>query len=123
MFGLVGSRAGCARISDRAFHPTSRVVDGGRGTWVDYVDLETLVPAPEAIALLKCDVEGSELAFLESYPELLARVQSAVFELHSGLCDTDACARALARSGLRPRKQLRRSRSTSLEWFARGAES
>jgi FkbM family methyltransferase len=119
-FGLVGAREGRARISDRAFHPMSRIVgERERGAVVDFVDLERLLPTPTAISLLKCDIEGSELRFLRSYPDLLKRVQSAVFELHPGLCDVEECAQLLARAGLRPRKELRRSPSFSLQWFTR----
>jgi len=120
VLGLVGEREGRARLSDRAFHPMSSVVAGSeRGEWVDYVDLERLVPGPAPIALLKCDVEGSELCFLRSYPELLGRVESAVFELHPGLCDVDECVKLLDRAGLSRRKELRRSPSFSLQWFTR----
>jgi FkbM family methyltransferase len=118
--GLVGDRAGRARISDRAFHPMSRIVgDRERGVWVDFVDLERLLPPPAAISLLKCDIEGSELHFLRTYPDLLQRVQSAVLELHPGLCDVDECTKLLDRAGLRPRKELRRSPSFTLQWFTR----
>jgi FkbM family methyltransferase len=119
-FGLVGEREGRARISDRAFHPMSGLVgERERGVQVAFVDLERLVPPPARIALLKCDIEGSELRFLRSYPELLGRVQSAVFELHPGLCDVDECVKLLDRAGLRFRKELRRSPSFALQWFTR----
>lgn len=118
--GLVGEREGRARISDRAFHPMRSIVaDGDRGVRVDYVDLERLLPGDPPIALLKCDIEGSELRFLRSYPALLGRVQSAVFELHPGLCDVAECGRLLERAGLEQRALLRRSADFSVEWFGR----
>ena len=120
VLGLVGRREGRARISDRAFHPMRGIAGTReRGAWVDYIDLERALPASAEIALLKCDVEGSELDFLESYPALLRRVQGAVFELHPGLCDVARCAELLDAAGLRPRKLLRRTPDFSVEWFAR----
>ena len=40
-------------------------------------------------SLLKCDIEGAELLFLENYEDLLGKVRNAVFELHHEQCDTN----------------------------------
>ncbi len=53
------------------------------------------------IDLLKCDIEGAELLFLENYEDLLAKVRNAVFELHHEQCDTAKCRAILKKSGFR----------------------
>jgi hypothetical protein len=55
---------------------------------VPFIDLNPFFAAVPRIDLLKCDIEGSELLFVENYPDLLRKVEIAVFELHSNLCDT-----------------------------------
>jgi hypothetical protein len=60
-----------------------------------------------AVDLLKCDIEGAELLFLQSYPDLLRSVRAVVMELHPGLCDANECLRLLAEYGLDWRTVLR----------------
>ena len=54
-------------------------------------DLETLVDRRDSIDLVKCDIEGSELTFLDNYPELLKRTRYLALEIHPHLCSLDAC--------------------------------
>ena len=61
----------------------------------------------QAVDLLKCDVEGAELLFLRSYPELLRSVRTVVMELHPELCDADECLRLLGEYGLARQTVLR----------------
>jgi hypothetical protein len=49
--------------------------------------------------LLKCDIEGAELLFIQSYADLLRKVKHAVFELHHDQCDTDKCVGILQELG------------------------
>ena len=64
------------------------------------VNLDDLFPIPIAIDLLKCDIEGAEQIFLNHYPGLMQRVQSAVFELHSNYCDAKKCIELIQAAGL-----------------------
>ena len=52
-------------------------------------------------SLLKCDIAGAELLFLENYEDLLGKVRNAVFELHHEQCDTNKCRKILLKSGFR----------------------
>jgi len=92
--GLVGSRTGEATLyGDSLFRREMRAVT------VPFVDLDPVFAAVPQIDLLKCDIEGSELLFVENYPDLLRKVQLAVFELHSHLCDTRRCQELLTEYG------------------------
>lgn len=98
--GLVGERNGSAAISDLEFGGQNCVgVDHTHKHFlVDYVDVEQLVGACR-IGLLKCDIEGAELAFLRNYPQLLRRTDVAVFELHPQRCDERECTSLLRAAG------------------------
>jgi FkbM family methyltransferase len=79
--GLVGRRAGVARLYE-AILPSqnSMLQEVGAGLQVDYVNLDALFVDAPCIELLKCDIEGAELLFIQNYPELLRKVHVAVFE-------------------------------------------
>lgn len=122
--GLVGRRDGTDTIFEHRFHaansvnnPTMRVQ--GRAVDVAYVDIAALTASMPHIDLLKCDIEGSEAVFLETYPEWLLKVRSAVFELHPTLCDVPRCRNLLAEAGLHQRQVLRMADDQSVEWFVR----
>ena len=99
--GLVGARKGSATISDLEFSGKNRVaVDRPQKHFmVDYVDLEQVL-GKGRIGLLKCDIEGGELVFLQNYPQLLQRTDVAVFELHPQDCDERECISLLRVAGL-----------------------
>jgi hypothetical protein len=59
------------------------------------------------VHLLKCDIEGSELTFLETYRPQLAVVRSIVIELHHDRCDTERCMEILEGAGFCNRRMLR----------------
>jgi FkbM family methyltransferase len=129
--GLVGRRAGDARMLTTAYHIGNAIVreDGRRPRLLSipgmterssFVDVETLVPRDAPIALLKCDIEGAEETFLETYPDLLARVERAVLELHTGECDAERCVRLLAEAGLTERRTLRTMVGLRVDYVTRG---
>ena len=121
--GLVGHTEGAGHLEQKVFHATSRVVSGKAApsaVEVRYLDLRPYWDSVPEIDLLKCDVEGSELVFLETYGDYLPRVRLGVFEFHHDLCDIDLCRRILTHHGLQHRTTLRESRDTTLELFARG---
>ena len=123
-FGLVGARSGHARISRSIHTSVNSIVDGPSLTSVSvpFIDLDTVVPARVRIALLKCDVEGAEQLCLDTYPELLTRVDVAVFEFHSQLCDVPRCRALLAFAGLTQRTLVRVFGPTcTIELFERPA--
>jgi FkbM family methyltransferase len=121
--GLVGRTDGTARIAERSFHATSGIVGPDDRAWkareVRYHDLRAFWDEVGEIDLLKCDIEGAEEVFLESYRSLLPRVRLAVFELHHDACDTARCRRILAEAGLAHVATLVSATTTSLELFGR----
>jgi FkbM family methyltransferase len=101
--GLVGRRNGSALIRESAVHVKSGIMDvpEGGGVKVEFLDLDALMSDKLAIDLLKCDIEGAELMFLENHSDLLRKVKYAVFELHHDQCDTKKCVSILESMGFR----------------------
>jgi FkbM family methyltransferase len=98
--GLVGRRSGINRLEERADH-ISTSVDGASSCAIEvpYIDLESIVPQDHRIALIKCDIEGSEADFLESYSALLARTDNVVIEVHTMVCEASRCHDILRDAG------------------------
>jgi FkbM family methyltransferase len=101
--GLVGMRTGSAPMRESPVHVKNTIMgDENRdGRNIEFIDLGLLMESVKEIDLLKCDIEGAELLFLETYGNLLAKVRNAVFELHHEICDTKKCRDILLRSGFR----------------------
>ncbi len=118
--GLVGQRSGSALIRESAVHVKSGIVNipAGSGVNVPFVDIDALMHDKTQIDLLKCDIEGAELMFLESYGDLLRKVRCAVFELHHDQCDTNKCVSILEGLGFR-QTILRANASFSVCFFSR----
>lgn len=121
VLGLVGKRTGVGTIYHNRFHAVSSTVGGhgGRRFTVPYVDLIHMLRDTPRIHLLKCDIEGGELEFLENNMPLLELVDSAVFELHSELCDTKRCVELLNEAGFDNAKVLRKTDAFSVCYFRR----
>ena len=107
---LVGPRKGSGVISEVGFGARNTMMPANNSgisslaemshQQVEFVDLDALV-GPRRVSLLKCDIEGSEQSFIETYcSDLLRRTDSAVFEFHHRLCDVPRCLEILAESGL-----------------------
>jgi FkbM family methyltransferase len=89
------------------------------GITVSYIDIARLV-GDSPIDLLKCDIEGAELAVIERYPQLLQRTRVAVFELHHDLIAVDRCRDGLRAAGLSHETILRDRGGHSLRMFMSG---
>ncbi len=124
--GLVGLREGEALFSTSKETYMNRIVQGyGRyenpvepAVKVSYLDLNTLNLGP--IGLLKCDIEGAEEQFLETYQGtlLLREVQVAVFEFHHSVVNVARCRQILRSVGLMQQHVVQKG-GTSVEVFSR----
>jgi FkbM family methyltransferase len=119
--GLVGERTGSTLMRESAVHVKSSIVDvpAGGGVNVAFVDVDALMQDKVAIDLLKCDIEGAELIFIENYSDLLRKARYAVFELHHNLCDTEKCLRMLESLGFH-HTILRANDACSVSFHSRG---
>ncbi|MGB8167738.1 MAG: FkbM family methyltransferase [Chthoniobacteraceae bacterium] len=99
--GLVGERSGNGQLEIANSEIKNAVVEHSsqNSLAVDYVDLETLLGPADHIDLLKCDIEGSEAAFLKNYPALLARTEVTVFEFHDPACPMAAGVAEVMKAG------------------------
>jgi FkbM family methyltransferase len=70
--------------SNRGLARVGEALAAGSGLQVPAVTLDAIVPSPEAIGVLKLDVEGHELEVLRGATRLLAdgRIRDCVFEDH-----------------------------------------
>lgn len=97
--GLIGERKGVGKIFESEFHITNSLFNQntkGRFSEVPYVDINDFYDQDSEIDLLKSDIQGSELSFLENYHQnLLKRVRFAIFELHHDVCDSERCLSVL----------------------------
>lgn len=118
--GLVGARTGRAVIFESALHVKNTIMDDrpSGGASVAFVDLGEVMAEKETIDLLKCDIEGAEESFIENYPDLLSRVNNAVFEMHHQMCDTAKSVRRLSEFGFR-QTELYRNDAISICMFSK----
>jgi len=118
--GLVGQRSGSALIRESAVHVKSTIVDvpNGHGVEVPFIDLNSLMSDKSEIDLLKCDIEGGELLFIENYADLLHKVKYAAVELHHEQCNTEKCLTMLKDLGFHHRV-LRATESFSVSFLSR----
>ncbi|WP_299041932.1 FkbM family methyltransferase [uncultured Thermosynechococcus sp.] len=120
--GLVGQREGSAKFSELEFTGMSGIYTGSENAntqEINFIDVENILDGDTRISLLKCDIEGSELMFLENYPSLMKRVDSAVFELHPNYCDISKCMDLIRESGLFNYEILRELSYLSVIYFWR----
>lgn len=114
--GLVGRRTGSAMLYAAALPSQDSMFGAGRaGLRVEYVNLAPLFADADHIDLLKCDIEGAELLFLQDYPDLLRKIRVAVFEFHASLCDVEQCRRLLSEYGLTHHVIVRAHEGYSIE--------
>lgn len=114
--GLIGERAGTAMLYGPDAHTENSLFRWTARSKVqaDYVDLSSLFASEPQIDLLKCDIEGAELLFIQNYPDLLRKVRVAVLELHDDLCDTQQCRRLLNEYGFIHQAVFRENPPTSI---------
>jgi len=119
--GLVGMRTGSASLGESAIHVKNTIMNGGsrHGHTIPFIDLNVLMEQVGEIDLLKCDIEGAELLFVENYEGLLGKARNAVFELHHEMCDTERCREILVTSGFRE-TVLRTTPTFSVNLMTRG---
>lgn len=121
--GLAGRRSGSAHIAEIAEHPMNSILSdsAASGPEVPFVDVAKLLPDDRRISLLKCDIEGAEQLFLESYPDVLARVDNVVIEIHNNYVDANRCFALMAEAGLRHVKPLREFGDCRVDMIQRSA--
>jgi FkbM family methyltransferase len=114
--GLAGARSGIAVMVEAEYHALNSIVAhrDTPGTEVPFVDLELALAGVDEVDLLKCDIQGAEESFIETYQPLLEKVRVAVFELHHELCDTTRCRALLQAAGLVHRQTLSEDPSVSV---------
>lgn len=100
--GLAGRRSGTARITQSPNSGVNSIVSRASllRSETRFLDLTTLLPADQRIALLKCDIEGAEELLCENYPDLLQRVDFMVAEFHHLFCNIERCRQLIAAAGL-----------------------
>ena len=116
--GLAGRRSGADVLYENPAHLASStlIADRNRGSRevrVAYVDLSKILSGEPFIDLLKCDIEGSEEPLIETYPDVFAKVGTAVFEFHHDLCDVARCQHLLRSYGFPHAETLREGQNST----------
>ncbi len=124
--GLIGEPKGVGKIFESDFHITNSLFSNNlseRKSQVKYIDLNDLCKSDREIDLLKSDIQGSELSFLENYHQhLLKKVRCAIFEIHHDICDAERCLNILGTEFPRQKQlKIKNSHSSrlSLHYFWR----
>ncbi|CAN5345345.1 hypothetical protein BH10BAC4_BH10BAC4_15020 [soil metagenome] len=116
--GLIGPSAGEGIFYEFKDHGLSSVFrKDGKPETIPFIDLSAITTQWHEIDLLKCDIEGSELIFLENYPLLLEKVRFAVFEFHIEFCDYTNCVDIIHQAGFKNSKVIRQSPQAMIEFF------
>jgi hypothetical protein len=84
---------------------------------VSFINVNDVASAWEHIDLLKCDIEGSELMFIQNYPDVLGKTRAAVFEFHYEMCNHEKCIRLLKEAGFLHREIIKQHPQSSVEYF------
>jgi FkbM family methyltransferase len=125
--GLAGERTGSGYIYSTAYSGANTIVARGgrrsrlpwRGAFAvqsEYVDIRTILPQNCPLDLIKCDIEGSELAFLRAYPDLLKAARRLVVEFHPQLADMSSCQNLIKEAGFElVQKSNRQTNSVLME--------
>lgn len=101
LIGLVGEKSGTAQLKIGISQSGNKVVElaDPDSNTVSYIDLEAQLGGITTINLLKCDIEGSEEAFLRNYAELLKKTEVAIFEFHEPDCPAAVGVRKVMEAG------------------------
>ena len=83
------------------------------------MDLNSVTADMPVVHLIKCDIEGSEFAFLENYAELLGKTRRVVIEFHSPFGDIARATETLRNMGFPKVITLRESPQTPTIYFSR----
>lgn len=99
--GLAGEKKGDTLFhrSPAHFGNSVHATNSGVSEKVSYVNLDQLCQDSERIHLIKCDIEGSEETWITSYPELLAKTDRLVIELHKNQVNIENCDRLIRMAG------------------------
>ena len=123
--GLVGERTGAAAFFESTNTGANTCVPEHLDTdrrymkkQVPFVDLDSVVPTGP-IALIKCDIEGSEGDFIRNYGDLVRRAESLIFEFHDFCRDQNGLIGRLKEAGFSHRT-LKKVPGSSIESFHRG---
>lgn len=99
--GLVGKKEGFDYMSSEYNYGYNSIVEtarSGNRVKTAYYNLEAKLRSTK-YDLIKCDIEGAEESFIESYYDLIALQPRLVFEFHHKMCDTQKCDRLLKELG------------------------
>ncbi|MDZ4742692.1 MAG: FkbM family methyltransferase [Verrucomicrobiota bacterium] len=79
----VGQRAGSVRLMVNPSNLLQTTINlNAKGKSVDYVDLDKIL-GTQTIDVCKCDIEGSEFDFIQTYGEILKRTRIFLVEIHT----------------------------------------
>lgn len=107
---LAGKKSGSAMLNLSPSHFGNSLLGGksAHGTdEVSFEDLDVLAAPFDSLDLIKCDIEGSEQIFLETYPDLLRKTRRLVMELHTHLVDIEHCEQLIRDAGFTHRDCLK----------------
>jgi len=124
--GLLGPKQGSGTLMANPNNPLMGGTDAYMagtdkgGQQVDFINLDSIVPAGEPIDVMKVDIEGGEYALFREQGDILKRVGLLVIELHPRQGeDMNALLRIVADAGLEPVMPAWPERGQLLQIFKR----
>lgn len=122
LHGLIGARSGSGllyQFNDHGLNSTSR--PNGEPHEIRYIDLAGVCSSFQDIHLLKCDIEGSELSFIQNYPDVLQKTRGIVIEFHPEFCNPEHCIQLIKDNGFIERHSRKDYGNCFIQYFVNGS--
>lgn len=119
--GLVGNKTGAANLHLNKDSLKNSVFNDlkHRKNYIEYLNLESFFSEVAHIDLLKCDVEGSEFDFLNSYEQFFKKISHLAIEFHAEHGSVSASVQKLEKIGFKKTRCLHDGGSQQTYYFSR----
>lgn len=121
--GLVGKKEGSDFISLSANHGTSSIVSNTSKLpkmSVEYVNLDKLIPESwSVIDVIKCDIECSELEFVQNYSNILKKTGLVYMEIHHKKVNAAKLRKLMVEYGFKYNTLLIDRKTNTIEVFSK----
>jgi FkbM family methyltransferase len=117
--GLVGKKEGSATFQFASSQMMNRINRSNTGSALQYVNLDPYLEQFPEIDLLKCDIEGSEFDFLNSYSPAIEKTKHLIIEFHLPECPPAEGVDRVKKKGFTIARELYQQGEAATWFFSR----